>query len=149
MAFLNLFTAWPLVMAALIVTTQIGRLFMGPDYQIEAHQSIELLQMYDSVFLKILICIVAVVLAPIVEELIFRGLFQSYILSQWRNKWLAVAASSSLFAIIHANASHWFVIFFLGTCLGYAYEKSGSIVRSILIHSLFNGMSIVSVLTCI
>jgi membrane protease YdiL (CAAX protease family) len=35
-------------------------------------------------------------------------------------------------------------LFVLGVTMGYAYEKSGSLLRSIFIHAMFNGISIVA-----
>ena len=60
--------------------------------------------------------------------------------------WLSIAAGAALFAIAHANTGHWPALFILGVCLGYAYEKSGSLLRPIFIHSIFNATMVVSAL---
>jgi membrane protease YdiL (CAAX protease family) len=60
--------------------------------------------------------------------------------------WIAILISSGLFAATHADTGHWPALFVLGVCLGYAYEKSGSLFRPIFIHSLFNATSIIAVL---
>jgi len=43
--------------------------------------------------------------------------------------------------------SHWPSLFILALGLGYAYERSGSLLRSIFMHALFNAINIAGVLT--
>ena len=98
----------------------------------------------------------AVVVAPILEEMLFRGLFQTTIRSfleipnprfHIRNAaWPAIVISSVLFAMVHADTAHWPALFVLSLSLGYAYEKSGSLFRPIFIHSFFNAATIAAVL---
>jgi len=163
-AFINLLTVWPLVIAAITITIFFGKLIWGQDYQIQQHQELEILTEYSQLSLRIIIFIVAVVMAPLLEEMLFRGLVQtmlvsriSYLVSRVSSDqqpatsdalgaWFAIAISSGLFAIIHANAGHWPALFVLGVCLGYSYEKSGSLFRPIFIHSLFNAASLIATL---
>ncbi|MHC4216494.1 MAG: CPBP family glutamic-type intramembrane protease [Planctomycetota bacterium] len=58
--------------------------------------------------------------------------------------WLAIICTSIIFASIHANLTHWPALFMLSMCLGYAYEKSGSIIRPIFIHIIFNAIRIIT-----
>ena len=60
--------------------------------------------------------------------------------------WPAIAISSLLFTMTHADAGHWPALFVLGICMGYAYEKSGSLFRPIFIHSIFNAISVIATL---
>ncbi len=148
-AFVNLLTIWPLMMAAIILTISFGKLIWGQEYQIQQHQELELITQYSQLPLRILIAVVAVVIAPVLEELLFRGLVQTMIrsfLAIRNGAWLAILISSALFAIVHANPGHWPALFVLSVCLGYSYEKSGSLFRPIFIHSLFNTASIIAVL---
>ncbi|MHC4188635.1 MAG: lysostaphin resistance A-like protein [Planctomycetota bacterium] len=163
-AFVNLLTIWPLMMAALILTISLGELIYGQEYQIQQHQELELIMEHSQLPLRILIAVVAVVIAPVLEEMLFRGLVQTMIRSclvarrsslvarvtvhgsRATSCWLAILISSGLFAIVHANPGHWPALFVLAVCLGYSYEKSGSLFRPIFIHSLFNAASIIAVL---
>jgi membrane protease YdiL (CAAX protease family) len=43
---------------------------------------------------------------------------------------------------MHENPGHWPALFVLGVCLGYSYEKSGSLFRPIFIHLFFNVSSV-------
>jgi membrane protease YdiL (CAAX protease family) len=148
-AFVNLLTVWPLIIAAITLTMFFGGLIWGQKYQMQQHQELELMTEHSQLPLRILIAIVAVVVAPFLEEMLFRGLVQTMIRSFFevgKGAWLAIALSSGLFAIMHANAGHWPALFVLGVCLGYAYEKSGSLLRPVFIHSLFNATSIIAAL---
>ncbi|MHC4643428.1 MAG: hypothetical protein ACYS32_17440, partial [Planctomycetota bacterium] len=78
-AFLNLLSVWPLMMAAIALTMFIGKLFFGPEYQISQHEQLEMISVYSQWQLRIMVFIVAVVIAPVLEEMIFRGLFQTVI----------------------------------------------------------------------
>ncbi len=61
--------------------------------------------------------------------------------------WLSIVITSTIFAMVHLeNPEHWPALFALSVCMGYAYEKSGSLFRPIFIHSLFNAISIIAVL---
>ncbi|MHC4911623.1 MAG: lysostaphin resistance A-like protein [Planctomycetota bacterium] len=91
--------------------------------------------------------------------MLLRGLFQTTIRSylaesrlgkrlrnSWAVPWVSILIASGLFATMHAYAGHWPALFVLGVCMGYAYEKSGSLFRPIFIHVLFNTTSVVAAL---
>jgi len=141
----NLLSIWPLVMAMIILTTYFGKLTSGQDFQIQQHEELIIITAHSQLSLRVLIIITAVVIAPVVEEMLFRGLFQSMIRGLVGRAWLAIILTSVLFALLHPW-THWPALFVLAMCLGYAYEKSGSLLRPIFIHSLFNAASIISVL---
>ena len=155
-AFVNLLTVWPLMMAAITVTMLIGKLIFGPEYEISQHEQLEMISAYSQWQIRVLVFIIAVVIAPVLEEMIFRGLFQTVIRSlletrssglEGRNyAWIAIFISSGLFSIVHGNVPHWPALFLLGICLGYAYEKSGSLFRPIFIHAFFNAVTVLFVL---
>jgi len=165
-AFVNLLAVWPLITAAIILTMFFGEQIWGQEYQIQQHQQIKLITEYPQLPLRIMIFVVAVVIASLFEEMLFRGLFQTTIRSYLDARcsildarysmldtrrgsgkaWLAIAISSGLFAATHADTGHWPALFVLGICLGYAYEKSGSLFQPIFIHSFFNATSIIATL---
>ena len=150
MAIVNLLAAWPLMMAAITMTMFVAELIWGAEYQMQQHQQLEMITEYPQLPLRIMIVFVAVVIAPVLEEMLFRGFVQTTIRSFFgiRNSaWPAIAASSVFFAIMHADPGHWPALFVLGVCLGYSYEKSGSLFRPIFIHLFFNATSIIGTLS--
>lgn len=145
MAIVNLLTVWPLIMAAITATIYFARLFSGREYHMQEHQQLKLIAEYPQLPLHIMIVFVAVLIAPLLEEMLFRGFVQTTIRSfiNIRNSaWPAIAASSVFFATMHADPAHWPALFVLGICLGYSYEKSGSLLRPIFIHAFFNASSV-------
>jgi membrane protease YdiL (CAAX protease family) len=156
-AIVNLLSIWPLMIAAMFLTLFFGKLILGPDFSLEQHEELKTITAYPQISLRILVIITAIVVGPVLEEMLFRGMFQTMICSLFEERsskikilngtWLAILISSGLFAMVHANAGHWPVLFILALCLGYSYEKSGSLLRPIFIHSFFNAFAIITVLS--
>jgi len=162
-AIVNLLSIWPLLLAAVLLTIFFGKLICGPDFNLEQHEELKTITTYPQLSLRVLIIITTVVVGPVLEEMLFRGLFQTMIRSFFEFRfsnldgrqtsfefririWLVIFASSALFVMVHANTGHWPALFMLGLCLGYSYEKSGSLLRPIFIHSFFNAITIITVL---
>jgi membrane protease YdiL (CAAX protease family) len=79
----------------------------------------------------------AVVVAPVAEEMIFRG----YIYGVLKGRVGGVAAavvSALLFAGMHVNVGSLAPLFVLALCLTVAYEATGSLLVNIFMHGLFN-----------
>jgi len=91
---------------------------------------------------KILIAVSATILAPLQEEVLFRGLLQS-MLRKYIKPWPAILLTSILFAAVHQEPQNIPALFVLSLVLGYNYERTGRLFSSILIHVLFNGTMIV------
>lgn len=85
-----------------------------------------------------------VVLAPVVEELIFRGVIFSGFQRIYPS-FLAIFFSALLFALFHLNPWQLLPTFLLGLLLGYVRLRSGSLLAAILTHALHNGMVFLSV----
>lgn len=160
LAFVNLLAAWPVLTLAIIMTVFFGTLIYGPEFRIDQHEQLEMISEYSQLWLRVLVVLVAVVMAPVLEEMLFRGLFQtvvrsylaeSVLFSRSRSDslapWVSIVLSSVLFTLVHPTGGHWPALFVLAVCLGYSYEKSGSLFRPIFIHAIFNAISILAVLS--
>lgn len=92
---------------------------------------------------KFLMVFVLVIMAPIVEELIFRGI----ILHRWAAKWgirTALIGSSFVFGIIHTNVVGLSVF---GLVMGLLYIKTRTLIVPIICHSLNNAIVSLSFLS--
>lgn len=83
----------------------------------------------------------SVVMAPIFEELVFRGLLLGCLLARGWNPWLAVAVTSAAFAGIH---SQYYLpgltsVFIGGLLFGWLRIMSNGLAAPILAHSAMNG----------
>ncbi len=145
-AFVSLLAIWPLVMAMIVAVMEIGKVLWGKDYQIPQHEELELITTSTQLPLQIMIVILAVLVAPMVEEMLFRGLFQTMIRSHTGRPWLSIIITSLLFAAVHQNPEHWPALFVLALGLGYVYERSGSLLQPVFMHALFNGVTIATAL---
>ncbi|MFI5336891.1 MAG: CPBP family intramembrane glutamic endopeptidase [Opitutales bacterium] len=89
---------------------------------------------------------VACAIAPLNEELLFRGaIFRS--LRQRFGRTAALAASGLFFGVVHGNWAGALPIALLGVALAMAYERTGDIRVPIVTHGLFNLNTIVIVLS--
>lgn len=137
-ALLTLLAILPVIEMALWMTELLG-------VELKKHPSLISLEQYPQVWMRVLIVTMTVGITPIIEELIFRGLLQSTIRGITRKPWVAILVTSILFASNHPP-THVFAIFFLSVAIGYSYEKSGSLIRAIFVHILFNGLSVLMTL---
>lgn len=81
-----------------------------------------------------------VIAAPVVEEIIFRGLIMTR-LSQAMPGWLAVLVSAAIFGACHGHPVWFGYAFVLGSVFGFMDLRAGSIWPSILGHIVFNSFS--------
>jgi membrane protease YdiL (CAAX protease family) len=82
-----------------------------------------------------------VILAPIAEELFFRGVIFNVFLREGGRRW-AFIGSSALFAIIHLSLVALIPIFVLGLALAWVYERTGNLLAPITMHLVVNGASV-------
>ena len=91
----------------------------------------------------------AVVLAPIAEELLFRGLLHRGLRRRIRIV-PATALSSVLFAVVHVDVAlsqplALVGLTFVGVILAIAYERTGSLIVPVVIHAVHNAVTIAAV----
>jgi uncharacterized protein len=91
---------------------------------------------------RLLLVGTALVVAPAAEELIFRGYIFG-VLRRYTGRWWAMVTSALVFAAIHAHIPSLAGLFALAVALTLVYEGTGSLWAPILMHSLFNGITVV------
>ena len=89
--------------------------------------------------------VLAAVIAPITEELLFRwGIFR-YARTR-APRWIALLLPGVLFGALHANLASFAPLVALGIIFSLAYERTGRIGTTIIAHGLFNLNTIVLIL---
>lgn len=120
-------------------------LYYSPSYQFDPHPTIKAL--HDGLqprWVIVGLWLGAVAVAPIAEEFFFRGLLQTFLVGIARNRWLAIGLTAIVFGIVHLSQAHTIVaLAVFGVLLGYAYERTGSLVVPIMIHAVFNLKSLI------
>ena len=92
----------------------------------------------DSLGVSVGSFITIVLLAPVVEEYLLRGLLLDRML-QHRSPRMAIFLSALLFGLMHLIPAHVFMAFFMGLALGYVYYRTRSLALVILLHLINNG----------
>ena len=82
-------------------------------------------------------------LAPLAEELVFRGAILRALLRWHKNAWVGIAISAVLFAIIHMNPAQMPHAFLVGLLLGWMYYRTDSIVPGVVFHWVNNSVAYV------
>ena len=85
------------------------------------------------------------ILAPLAEEMVFRGAILRTLLSAFgkQRRWLAIGITALLFAVIHGNLAQGFGAFFLGLLIGWMYYRTGSIVPGVVFHWVNNSIAVI------
>lgn len=111
-------------------------------------KAVEYLKMASShPFFAILSLLMVVVLAPLIEEFLFRGMLQTYVKRYLGTK-AAILISSACFAALHFTVSQGIgnipllgSLFVFALYLGFIYERQQALIASITLHVVFNAVS--------
>jgi membrane protease YdiL (CAAX protease family) len=127
--------AYPVIFLADIVTQRLLR--SAPQKQ----AIVEMFSQSSTLEQRILIIVLAVALAPLAEEFIFR-FFLYGVMKRYFGRVVGVLVSALLFAAVHAHLPSFAPLFVLGSCFAIAYEWSGSILVPMMMHALFNAITL-------
>ncbi len=124
-----------LAIATILPSLWIGEL--GPD----ASEELQII-LHEILSVPIGFIIISI-LAPISEEIVFRGAIERSLLS-WRRienrPWIAIVISALMFAIAHFDLAQGFHAFLMGLLLGWLYMRTRSILPGIIIHLINNAI---------
>jgi len=118
-----------------VVLTRLG---WPPEEQL----AVTLLANTKSWWMRVYLGVFTVVLVPVAEEFIFRGMLYPFVkqLGWPRLAWVGV---SFAFALIHDDAATFVPLFVLALMLTWLYEKTDNLLAPITAHSLFNAANLV------
>ena len=85
------------------------------------------------------------ILAPLAEEVVFRGAILRTLLGimSKKNHWVAIMISAAIFGVVHCNQAQFINALLMGLLLGWMYYRTGSLVPGILLHWVNNTMAYV------
>lgn len=103
--------------------------------------------------LLIVVSVLAIIiLVPVIEELLFRGFLQSWLITRFPPL-VSIVISSLIFTGVHfspsqgiANVELMTGLFLLALFLGYLYQRQGSLWAPIGLHCTFNAISVTVIL---
>ncbi len=130
--------AWLLQSVSMHALTKIG-------FQPENETAVMVLANAKAWWLCVYLGVFTVVIAPVAEEFIFRGMLYPLIKQRGRPRlaWLGV---SFLFALIHWDAATFVPLFVLALALTWLYEETDNLLAPIAAHALFNAANFVLLL---
>jgi len=87
--------------------------------------------------------VVMALLAPLVEEMVFRGLLYGWVAGRWGSL-IAWIVSSILFAAAHIEPAHALLVLPLGLWFGWLRQRTDSLWPSLVAHIVNNGLAVVA-----
>jgi membrane protease YdiL (CAAX protease family) len=142
--------AWLIAFPVVQVIGQLFDMILFAIFHLEGYEQVAVKYLkttFQSPALTIVALVSIVIVAPIVEEFLFRGALQTYLKKRLQPK-SAILISSACFGLFHfspeqgfGNISLLISLFVFGCFLGYVYEKQGSLYASIGLHMAFNFIS--------
>ncbi len=138
------------IAAPLLLATNVGieltvKAMQGAPPPELAHATLERLVANQSNPWAWVIGLSAVLLAPVVEELIYRVFLQSFLLSVIPSTWIALILTAAAFAMVHYSVTPVYVLpllFLLGLLMGIAYERTKRLGVPIVMHMVFNAVNL-------
>lgn len=92
-------------------------------------------------WMRVYLVILAVGIAPLFEEILFRGLLLP-VLSRRFGVWAGSLATSFLFAAVHGHLPSFATLFAFSLALGAAYLFTESLAVAVVMHALFNAITV-------
>jgi len=141
--FLKSMSGWLMVMPLVLLVGWLMNEIIGD--QGGSNPLLELVLGSDEFIPLFLLLITTVVLAPVFEELVFRGILLPVLVSKV-GKITGVILSALIFALAHLSVGELPPLFVLGIGLGLMRLSSGRLFPCALMHSLWNGVTFISLL---
>ena len=134
---------WLMIMPLVLLTGWVMNEIFGD--QGGSNPLLELVLSSDELLPLLFLLITTVVLAPVFEELVFRGVLLPVLVSKV-GKISGVLLSALIFALAHLSVGELPPLFVLGIGLGLMRLSSGRLFPCALMHSLWNGVTFASLL---
>ncbi len=138
LAILSYIAFLPLLILVLLIVVMIAAIF---NYQPPQQAIFKLFLQEKRFWFLIYSTTIVVLLGPVVEEVFFRAFAYNALKKRWGVP-RAMALTAVVFAALHGTLIGFLPIAALGFLLVYMYEKTGSLIPSITIHILHNGLMV-------
>ena len=90
---------------------------------------------------KATLIVLAVIMAPLFEEIVFRGIIQKGLINKGMKPTSAIIIAAVIFGLVHGNPWQFVGAVLLGCVLGVVYQKTKSLLMPILLHAFNNLIS--------
>ncbi|MBC7981066.1 MAG: CPBP family intramembrane metalloprotease [Armatimonadetes bacterium] len=144
---------WPLVFAIAPATVlsmwalfaglyELGYMDLMEKLGVEKVQdAVKIFQEEQNPVLLVLMAVAAVIVAPVCEEVVFRGYLYP-VAKKFSGPWVAAISTALIFSAAHGSLAALLPLFVFGLVLVALYEITGSIWAPMAVHMLFNGATV-------
>jgi membrane protease YdiL (CAAX protease family) len=142
-----LIVVYPMVVGAASLATRAHEIIVGSPPAEVAHKTLSRIVEDPGDKWSIVLGILAVFVAPVVEEVVYRVCLQTAIIRVTGRAWGAIMLTSALFALSHrgGDAVPWHAVvplFILSVAMGTAYARTGRLAVAAGMHMAFNALNI-------
>lgn len=137
-AFSMLPIAWGLQTASAYVMTWLN-------FDPEVQTAVNIFNLTEAWSDRIVLGMVALILAPVAEELLFRGVLYPA-LKGFGLPRFAFWSTAIVFSLIHFNVATFLPLFVFACLLNVLYERTGNLLTCIVAHSTFNALNLIMLL---
>lgn len=120
---------------------RVGTLLRTAGFDLEKQTVVTIWEGIESWPVIIVLSVFAVIVAPVTEEIFFRGFLQQAIRRR-RGEYATIAITALIFAAVHMNLRFFIPLTILGGLLSYLFARTGTIAAPILVHALHNAVMI-------
>ena len=129
---------WPLLLICVCATL----FFLMPECELISVLSLDKIsEEFDFMSVPLAGILAAGIMAPVAEEVLFRGIImRSLLRERWAESrpWLAVLISAFLFSLFHFNPNQMLGAFAMGLFVGWLCHRTGSLLPGIVVHMTNN-----------
>jgi membrane protease YdiL (CAAX protease family) len=115
--------------------------FVFPDVEMQATLNALIKAIPETLQNKVLLFITIAVIAPVLEEVLFRGLLQNSLANRMPT-WAAILIASAIFGAAHLDLTAFAPLMAMGMAFGFLYHKTGSLRVNIAMHVVNNAAAI-------
>ncbi len=91
------------------------------------------------------IALAAVVMAPVCEEVVYRGFIYN-LLKRYSRRWMAILLSALMFSVIHASLAQTVALTIFGCVQCILYDKARSLWLPMTLHAVYNAITLILIL---
>lgn len=134
----------PVVLFVLDVGATLRLLWTGVEDDGVAHSGLSVILTASDRAYLLPVLLLVILITPLLEEILYRGFVQRGFRTLGLPPWAAILAASLPFTMMHVGVVEPAALaglFVLSMGLGWVYERGGSIMAPIVLHSCFNGFN--------
>lgn len=136
----KLIAVWTIILIVVSIVLVIGMSFIGVGTE---NSKTESLQSQMTLLNFTIGFVSAAIISPIYEEIFYRGFLYRFFSSRY-GVLSGMLISSLIFTVVHIPTFNTLPVNFVsGLIFSWVYHKTGSIIPSILIHGIFNGIAVI------